>query len=1350
MSQNCFPGLLRFYGLRFRKYAPIIAIAVALSFGSSTFAQQASISFAGAHSTLASGFSATPGLPTGLAVDNAGDVFIADTGNHQVVEIPAQGGAPIQLSSGFVSPTSVAVDAAGNVYVADSGGPAVFEIPAGTGQTQPVIVNSGLIQPVAVALDAQGDLFILDAGNASVLELPVTELPVGGAANTFVYGLQLSSPTGMAVDSVGDVFISDSSLSSVVEVLPDGSLSSVGTGLSSPMGVALDAGGDVFIANGNAGLVELPANGAQTALPFSGQVPTALGVTVDGKGGIFVADTASDGQLLELQIAASVNFGSVSVTTSSRLMTLNYSINSTVSFGTLNITTQGSPNLDFTASPTSSCTGSLSSGICSVPVSFAPGAPGVRPGAVQLYDSSSPGNLLATTFIHGIGVGPQIAFGSAPQTTVANGTGANFTGVALDGASDVFYTEASTTSVLEVQAGGAQTSIGSQLTNPNGAAVDGAGNLFIANGGTSSILEIPAGASSQATVAAGLSSPAGVAVDGAGDVFIAENSGVVEIPAGGGAQIQIGTGLSSPNGVALDGSGNAFIADTLNGRVVEVPAGGGTQTSVASGLASPMGVAVDAAANVYIADPSLASIVEVPAGGGPQVQVGAGLTSPTGVAVDAAGDVFIAASNQIVEVLGSQAPALTFSAIPVNTTSTPQIVSLQNIGNTPLNLFGISVPADSSFMTDPGTTTCSTTTPLSPGGTCNVGVVCAPTATGTVTDTLNLADNALNALSAVQAVSLTCTGVLQAQTISFTTLPPATATYGTGFQVGATGSGSGNPVVFSSSGACTNVGPSYTMSSGTGTCLVIASQAGDSSYAAAQVTLNVTAVLATNTVKFTIHAPATAAYLSSFTVAASGGGSTNPIIYESYGACGNSGTTYSMINGKGQCNVTAFQFGDGNYDSGTVTEFTVATLASQTIVFTTNAPASAAYGTSFAVAATGGSSGNPIVFTSSGACTNNGIAYKMTSGTGTCQVIANQAGRVVGDVYEYAAAPAVTETTTATPASQTISFTTNAPASAVYGSSFTVAAKSSAGLPIAYSSAGSCSNTGAVFTITSGTGTCSATASQSGNNNYSAASPATESTTATKVSQSVTFSTNPPSTAVYGASFVVAANASSGLAVVYTSSGSCTNSGPTYTMTSGTGTCSVIANQPGNANYSAAGQVTKSTTAQKAAATVSISNIPANAFVGASFSPAYVTNSNGSPSATSSTSTTCTVSGNTVTFKAAGTCTLAAHTASTGNFNAGTGTSQSFTIIQPTLTSINPTSGTHGTTVPVTLTGTNLTSATAITVSGTGVTVNGLSVTGSTTIKANLVIASTATLSTRTVKVTTPIGTTNTVSFTVK
>jgi sugar lactone lactonase YvrE/phosphotransferase system HPr-like phosphotransfer protein len=344
------------------------------------------------------------------------------------------------------------------------------------------------------------------------------------------------------------------------------------------------------------------------------------------------------------------------------------------------------------------------------------------------------------------------------------------------------------------------------------------------------------------------------------------------------------------------------------------------------------------------------------------------------------------------------------------------------------------------------------------------------------------------------------------------------------------------------------------------------------------VTLSAT-VLAPQTITFTTNPPGSAAYNSSFTVAATGGGSGNAVTFTSSGACTNSGATYKMTSSTGTCSVIANQAGNSNYAAAAqVTKTVSATLATQTITFTTNPPASAAYNSSFTVAATGGGSGNAVTFTSSGACSNSGATYKMTGSTGTCSVIANQAGNST-----YAAAAQVTKTVSATLATQTITFTTNPPASAAYKSSFTVAATGGgSGNAVTFTNSGVCSHSGAIYTMTSGTGTCSVIANQAGNTNYAAAAQVTKTVTATLVAQTITFTTNPPATAAYKSTFKVAAtNGGSGNAVTFTSSGACSNSGATYTMTSGTGTCSVIANQAGNSNYAAAPQVTKTVTAKQ-------------------------------------------------------------------------------------------------------------------------------------------------------------------------
>jgi len=170
------------------------------------------------------------------------------------------------------------------------------------------------------------------------------------------------------------------------------------------------------------------------------------------------------------------------------------------------------------------------------------------------------------------------------------------------------------------------------------------------------------------------------------------------------------------------------------------------------------------------------------------------------------------------------------------------------------------------------------------------------------------------------------------------------------------------------------------------------------------------------------------------------------------------------------------------------------------------------------------------------------------------------------------------------PASQVITFTQNAPALAPYNSSFTVAASASSGLPVSFTSSGVCSNAGGTFTITSGSGTCTVTALQSGNSNYLAAPTVTEVVTAAKATPTVTF-TGAPASAPYQSTFTVASTANSGVTPTITTNSACSVSGTTVTMTSGTGKCTVTAKWAATAYFLAA-SASQTTTALKLLPTV--------------------------------------------------------------------------------------------------------------------------------------------------------------------
>jgi hypothetical protein len=541
----------------------------------------------------------------------------------------------------------------------------------------------------------------------------------------------------------------------------------------------------------------------------------------------------------------------------------------------------------------------------------------------------------------------------------------------------------------------------------------------------------------------------------------------------------------------------------------------------------------------------------------------------------------------------------------------------------------------------------------SSGACTNVGGTFTMTAsTGTCTVKYDQAGDANH--NAATQVTESVNAQKASQAITVGTHAPVSAAYNTSFSVAAN-SNSSLAVAYSSSGACTNVGAVFTMTSSTGTCTVKYDQAGDSNYnAATQVTESVNAQKANQTITVGTHAPASATYNTSFSVAATSN-SGLAVAYSSAGSCTNVGAVFTMSSGTGVCTVKYDQTGDANYNAATqVTESLNAQKASQTITVGTHAPLSAVYKANFTVAASS-NSGLTVAYSSSGVCTNVGAVFTMTSGTGTCTVKYDQAGNT-----NYTAATQVTESVNAQKASQTITVGTHAPASAAYSTNFTVGATSSSGLAVAYSSSGACTNVGAVFTVNNSTGVCTVKYDQAGDGNYNATIQVTESVNAQKANQTITVGTHAPASAAYNTNFTVAGTSNSGLAVAYSSSGTCTNVGALFTMTSGTGACTVKYDQAGNANYNAATQVTESVTAQKAGQSITFGALPQKSVGDPDF--AVSATSTSALAISFAASGQCTISGATVHLTGAGSCTITATQAGDGNYDAASDVPQSFNI----------------------------------------------------------------------------------------
>ena len=606
--------------------------------------------------------------PAGLALDANGDLYIADSGNNVIREIMlstlttnAPGSATIITVAGssgapghylpvpnvgdggpatagkLNDPQAVSVDGSGNIWIADTGDNAVREVQvAGAGTNPPDIITlaegsggskiSNTSQGVAV--DANGNVYFADTGNNVVREVNIATGIISTVAGDGTGGyigegtaaaVELNHPVGVAIDPangnlliadtgnnrIREVFLSGSLAGTIITVAGSGGANYTGDGsvatasnvtLNQPQGVTADGNGDLFIADtGNSVIREVNAStGIITTVRQSAQMTEPYDVAVDSSGDVFIADTGNN-------VIREVTAGVISTYAGNGIQ------------------------------------GYSAEGVARTAAEFS-GPTGLAvDGSGNLYIADSGNNVIrevtkvtgkVTTFA---GVNPGSG-AAAPAGYFGEGVTANPTGT------------------------NAPTMV--QLSSPQGLAVDIYGDVFIADTGNSVIREVSGG---QIFTVAGhlpltgpnptygdgllatnarLNSPAGVAVDNAGDLFIADtndnvirevyaSTGLINTvvgvsgapqPAGFSAN---GTAaglaqLTAPEGVATNAAGTViYFSDTVD-SVVRVMSGGNVYTVAGiyntpgdtgdggsptlATMFGPNGIAVDKFGNLYIAD----------------------------------------------------------------------------------------------------------------------------------------------------------------------------------------------------------------------------------------------------------------------------------------------------------------------------------------------------------------------------------------------------------------------------------------------------------------------------------------------------------------------------------------------------------------------------------------------------------------------------------------------------------------------------------------------------------------------------------------------------------------------------
>ncbi|HUD40443.1 MAG TPA: putative Ig domain-containing protein [Dokdonella sp.] len=520
-----------------------------------------------------------------------------------------------------------------------------------------------------------------------------------------------------------------------------------------------------------------------------------------------------------------------------------------------------------------------------------------------------------------------------------------------------------------------------------------------------------------------------------------------------------------------------------------------------------------------------------------------------------------------------------------------------------------------------------------------------------------------------------------AQTIVFTSTAPADAVVGGPAYAASASASSGLPVTLSidpSAGTVCTIAGSVVSFHGSGTCVINADQPGDADYAPApQVQQSFAVGLTSQTITFTSTVPAGAAVGGpSYTVSASAS-SGLPValsIDPAAGAvCAIAGSVVSF-HGAGTCVINANQPGDATYAPAPQVQQSFAVgPGAQTIVFTSAAPPGAAVGGPSYTVSASASSGLPVALSidpAAGAVCSIAGSVVSFQGAGTCLINANQPGNA-----HYLPAPQVQQGFAVGPGAQTITFTTPAPtAAAVAGAPYAVAASATSGLPVTLSidaaAAAVCSISGTTVSF-QGAGTCIVNADQAGSPDWNPAPRAQQSFAVARGSQTIVFTSAAPTAAVVaGATYAVAASATSGLPVTFAidaaAAAVCSISGTTVSF-QGAGTCIVNADQAGSPDWNPAPQVQQSFAVGQGAQTISFTSTPpSGAFVGAATYTVTATASSGLPVAFSidaSAAAVCTISGAAVSFIGAGTCVVNANQAGDANWSPAPQVQQSFGVL---------------------------------------------------------------------------------------
>jgi sugar lactone lactonase YvrE len=645
------------------------------------------------------------------------------------------------------------------------------------------------IQPKGMTVDSNNDLIVGSWNDPFVARIPVTVnngVATPGTPTIMMHSAKVDI-ISIAVDRWNNVyFVEDQSQTGAVPgvlEIPAGSVNIAGEStlaridpnLPAVTAVATDPEGNVYASDGSLGVFMIPAAAGPATNPQTGNAvlltPNAAqgSVSIDWTRQILYVPTTttqSNGQadVAKVQLGM-LDLGSSAVGTATAGTPVSYVFNGSVTPASFAIEEAGG-TVDFaianggtckSGTGTSAFTYSLG-GACTVNLVANPNSAGTVSAKLLMLDASN--NVLASTSLHGIGLDSSASVSPALESGIGTGfmTPAE---VAVDATGNTYVADAGLGKVLMYAKGSGATtagvSIGTGLTAPTGVAVDGAGDVLIADSGN--IIEVPYGpsglnAAGQVTLRSGLGSKLKLAADGLGSLYVTDPDnarvvklGLVGATSGGMLSPELDiSGFTAPAAVTVDASNNAYVLDNQN--LIELQEPAGTQTTVVSSLGAATGLAIDASGAVYATLPG--GTVRIPSVSGVLTQsaltaVAASVTNPTGVAIDKSGNVYVADQGAEDLHLVSINGALSFGTV---SGSTPQNVSLLNIGNSSLTVTGFV----SSDIEDFSAAGCSS--PVNAGSTCDAVVTLnpGPGIQGPISSTITVQGNQSNAPVVISAV----------------------------------------------------------------------------------------------------------------------------------------------------------------------------------------------------------------------------------------------------------------------------------------------------------------------------------------------------------------------------------------------------------------------------------------------------------------------------------------------------------------------------------------------------------------------------------------------------------------------